>query len=168
MGTIVVEGDLDRSTASLGGQPLVFHCHFYNCALQAAIEEGLGAAAADVQRSAAQGAVRAQLAALRAAGESEDVFALGAKIFAQLGFGTLDTSGVTPRGGRVTVGASHYGMGWVAIYGERATPACAFVEGYIGAIVGEAYRLPAERVRVREATCYACGATACTFDVEVL
>lgn len=168
MGIIDIASDLAASTATLGGQPLVFHCHFYNCALQAAIEDGLGDAAADVQRSAAHGAVRSQLAALRSGDDSTAVLALGARLFAQLGFGTLDLSAVTRKGGTVALAASHYAMGWVAIYGERATPACPFVEGFVGAVVGEAFGLPAERVRVRESACYACGAPGCSFAVEVL
>ena len=70
-------------------------------------------------------------------------------------------------GARVTP-SIYYGMGWVAIYGERKTPACNFVEGFVAAVVGEAYGLAPERVRVRERQCFACGAERCSFDVEVL
>jgi hypothetical protein len=168
MGTVDVEQNLQTSTATLGGENLVFHCHFYNCALQAAIEDALGADAVDVQRSAAHGVVRAQLAALGEGQPPEARLALGAQVFSQLGFGTLDLSGVGPRGGRVVVRASHYAMGWVAIYGERSTPACNFVEGFVGAAVGAAFGLSAERVRAREVKCFACGAETCELDVEVL
>ncbi len=168
MGSIEVHDDLVESTALSGGQSLVFHCHFYNCALQQTIEQQLGDAAAEVQRSAAERCVRAQLAALSVGVDAAARLELGASTFAQLGFGTLDLSKVSERGGQAVVSASHYGMGWVAIYGERKTPACNFVEGFVAAVVGEAFGLAADRVRVRERQCFACGAERCTFDVEVL
>jgi len=168
MGTFEVAQDLEASTATLGGQSLVFHCHFYNCALQAAVEEALGDDAADIQRAAAHSVVRAQLVALTKGQATDARLATASKLFAELGFGTLDLTGLGPRGGRATVKASHYAMGWVAIYGEREAPTCNFVEGFVAAALGEAFGIASERVRVREVGCFACGAETCDFDVEVL
>ncbi|MBX3272162.1 MAG: hypothetical protein KF729_17990 [Sandaracinaceae bacterium] len=162
---IEIAHDADSNTALLGGQPLVFHCHFYNCALQEAIEAGLGEDAGDVQRAAAQEAVRLSLAEL--GGPGAEVLGRASALFRQLGFGTLDLAGVGPRGGLAYSPSSHYAMGWVATRGTRPTPACAFVEGFVAAAVIVAHGLTPERVRVREAECFACGAERCAFRVEV-
>lgn len=168
MGTVEVTQDLATNTATLGGQSLVFHCHFYNCALQAAIEDALGDEAALVQSRSAEEVVRAQLTQLVVGLEPKARVELGASLFAQLGFGVLDLSGLSARGGSVVVHGSHYAMGWVAIYGERSTPVCNFVEGFVAAVFGVAFGVAVAHVRVREKRCFACGADHCALDVEVV
>jgi predicted hydrocarbon binding protein len=161
--------DAATNTATLGNQPLVFHCHHYNCALQRAIEEGLGADAPRVLTAAAKETVRLQLAALKKPGDdARAVVSSAEKLFAELGFGKLDATRLSARGGQADVAASHYAMGWVAKYGERSTPTCYFVAGYLAATVCVAWDLAPERVRVTESGCYACKAERCTFQVEVL
>jgi hypothetical protein len=161
-----IQYDQGRNVAVLGGQSLVFHCHYYNCALQKAIEDGLGPAAREVLRDAAAEPVRQQIAAL--CGDAcERAPAIAAELFAQLGFGMLDLSGVTAAGGQATVRASHYAMGWVAAQGDRHEPVCRFVEGFIAGAVAAAFDRPVAAVGVVESLCYACGEQDCRFDVEV-
>jgi predicted hydrocarbon binding protein len=161
-----IDYDATYNVARLGGESLVFHCHFYNCALQRAVEDGLGADARAVLRDAASGPVHAQIAAIvgEERGRALDV---ASKIFAQLGFGRLDLSTVGERGGTVDVAASHYALGWIAAHGERDEPVCRFVEGYIAGAVAAALGRTPDSVRVEETACYACGADVCTFTVEV-
>lgn len=164
--------DAAANVATLGGQSMVFHCHFYNCALQEAIEEGLGDDADEVQILAAQEAVRLQLQELSVRGgssakSSAALLETGRTIFKQLGFGTLDLDDVAEHGGTARVPHSHYAMGWIATRGERTTPACAFVSGFVGAVVSVAYGISPERIRVRETDCFACGGTSCSFKVDV-
>jgi hypothetical protein len=158
--------DAQRGLATLGGQSLVFHCHFYNCALQRAIESGLGDEARVLLRDAAIPPVRKQLLDL-VGSDIERALQLGPELFCQLGFGTVDLAGVGAKGGTAVVLASHYAMGWVVVHGRRQEPACRFVEGFIAATLSVAYDLAPDRVRVQETECYACEAESCRFSVEV-
>jgi hypothetical protein len=167
MGASVVF-DAKQNVALSGGESVVFHCHFYNCALQEAIEQGLGADAANVQMLAAAEAVERQLRALGGSGHGARTHELAARVFAEFGFGTLDLSRVTVRGGRATVPHSHYALGWLATRGERTTPTCHFVRGFVAASVAVAFDIASSRVQVVESACLACNAPECRFDVEVL
>ena len=60
-----IEFDAERAVVLSGGQSLVFHCHFYNCALQHAIEDGMGDAAPGVLTAGAAEVVPAGLLGLR-------------------------------------------------------------------------------------------------------
>ncbi|MEW5850605.1 MAG: 4-vinyl reductase [Myxococcota bacterium] len=163
------EFDAKTNVAMLGGQSMVFHCHHYNTALQRAVEGGLGAAAPDVLTVAAQESARLQLSALASKGSGpQERLAHADKLFAELGFGRLDFSEAGARGGTVKVSNSHYAMGWVSKYGERDTPTCHFVSGFIGGALAVAHNLAPERIVVTETRCLATGHPACRFKVEVL
>jgi predicted hydrocarbon binding protein len=163
-----IHSDPATNVALCGGQSMVFHCHFYNCALEEAIERGLGADATRVQEQAARAAVKSQLSALAAGSSGEPVYRRAAELFARFGFGTLDCSELGAKGGVVRVPHSHYAMGWVATRGERSTPACAFVTGFIAATAIVAHGLDSERVRATEIECFARGDASCAFRVEVV
>ncbi len=84
----LIEFDQAENVATLGGASMVLHCHFYNCTLQRAVEQGLGPAARDVLREAAVTSVRAQSTALAPKGASpSDVLAIASRLFSELGFG---------------------------------------------------------------------------------
>lgn len=160
--------DADRNVAELGGQSMVFHCHFYNCTLQRAVEAGMGEEKARVVlRDSALASVRSQLAqACPEGASSSEVLATAASLFTQLGFGRMAPFVIDARGGEVIVTSSHYAMGWLSIYGERKDPACRFVEGFLSAAVSVALRTSAPVV-VTEHRCFACGHDDCRFQVEV-
>lgn len=156
--------DGDHGAAHLAGAPLVFHCHYYNCALQRAIESGLGIAAPALLRDAATAAVQGQLREL-GDGDAAATLRAASEVFAKLGFGVVDLSGMGPQGGKAIVRGSHYALGWLAVYGERETPACHFAVGFVAAAVRAAYGdAPLD---VRETKCVACGGDQCEIAVEV-
>jgi predicted hydrocarbon binding protein len=162
-----MEFDPRLNIATLGGESMVFHCHHYNCALQRAIEEGLGDDAADLLQRAGQEVAREQGLALKS-GTGNDGLADAAKRFASLGFGRWDLGKLTRGRGTATLYASHYGLGWISKYGERKTPACHFAAGFLAGSIAASFSLAPERVRVRETRCCATGADECVFDAEVL
>lgn len=143
-----------------GLQPLVVHCHFYNCALQAAIEASMGDAAPALLVESARRVVRAQLAGLKIA--PEHALATGAEVFRTLGFGTLDFSKVDA--GEVVLRNSHYAMGWVASHGTRREPVCYFAAGFVAAT---AELRSQGTVIVHESRCYVSGAEECTFSLKL-
>ena len=166
--SLPIEFDPKTNVAMLGGESLVFHCHHYNCALQRAIEEGLGdAAGADLLQRAGQEVSREQASRLQSASADDSLTASSTR-FSSLGFGRWDLSKLASGKGTAVLRASHYGLGWISKYGERATPACHFAGGYLAGAIIAAYGLAPERVRVRETTCCATGADHCAFSVEVL
>lgn len=163
----MIEFDKDRNVATLGGASMVLHCHFYNCTLQRAVEQGLGAAAHDVLRDAAVATVRGQLqkVAPPRAPRSE-VLSIASRLFSELGFGRFAPFALDATGGEVIVTSSHYAMGWLSIYGDRSEPACRFVEGFLQAAVEAAFG-KTSGVTVEEHRCFACGHDDCRFRVEV-
>lgn len=156
--------DATKNVALCGGESLVFHCHFYNCALQKAIEDGMGVDAAPLLERAAAEVLATQLRSLAQGGAA--VFDTATELFRTLGFGVLQLDGVGADGGTAVVAASHYAMGWTAVHGERETPVCHFPAGFVHGAVCAAHDLSLDAVRVREATCFATGAEDCRFTVE--
>jgi hypothetical protein len=158
--------DKARNAAQLGGEALVFHCHYYNCTLQAAIEDGLGDEARDLQIRAAADVVGNQLRALAPKGPTESR-ALAQTLFSTLGFGTIELGESTSARVVVPLRGSHYGLGWLAIRGPASAPVCHFAVGFVQAAVANAEGLPLEAVVARETSCVACGAESCTIELEV-
>ncbi len=92
----------------MGGEPLIFHCNYYNYFLQKTIllDDTLGME--EVIRAAAAEVARGVLAEAKGKSPAE-VFQIATDTFAELGFGTIDFSGLTAEGGEVRVPVSHYG-----------------------------------------------------------
>jgi predicted hydrocarbon binding protein len=160
--------DVEHGAAYLAGAPLVFHCHYYNCALQRAIESGLGIAAPALLRDAATDAAVAQLGELgqlSGGGDAKATLTEASAVFAKLGFGVVELGDLGPTGGKAIVRGSHYALGWLAVYGERDTAACHFAVGFVTAAMRAAYGV--EKVEARETKCVACGAAHCEITVEV-
>ncbi len=156
--------DKARNAAHLGGEALVFHCHYYNCTLQAALEDGLGEAAQALQVRAAADVVTSQLRALAPDGGS-GVRELAQRLFSTLGFGAIELGRGESR--VVPLRGSHYGLGWLAIRGQAKGPVCHFAVGFVQAAVAVAEGLPLDAVAARESACVACGAEGCTIEIEV-
>lgn len=165
MANLDISIDAAHGSASLGGAALVFHCHFYNCALQRTIEEGLGNAAADLLRDAATDVVVPTLRSL-APPDPKGVLERAAEIYAGLGFGSLDLRTLTTTGGLVDLRASHYALGWLSVYGERETPSCHFAAGFVAAAARVAFGI--EKMEAREVKCVSCGHEVCQIAVEVM
>jgi len=114
----------------MGGEPLIFHCNYYNYFLQKTIllDDTLGME--EVIRAGAAEVARGLLADM--AGESPDkVLQVATDCFAELGFGTIDLSALTAAGGAVDVPVSHYGSCLRQASGaDFANPQCWFDAGF--------------------------------------
>lgn len=159
--------DLEKGTTHLGGQSLVFHCHFYNCQLQEAIEDGMGSAAPGVLTKAAVDTVAPQLRAIADGATGADLLQRAEQLFAELGFGALSLGALGPDGGEAISPHSHYAMGWLATRGPRETPACFFPAGFIAGAFAAAHSIDPAAVVVTESRCFAMGADDCAFTVAV-
>lgn len=163
--------DAERNITTLGGRRIVFHCHHYNVFLQRTIDEALGKDAALVQRRAAMESARAILGDLFARGgeaPAGERIKRAAEVFGSLGFGLADVSGLSERGGAVTLATSHYAIGWRAKFGAASAPVCHFASGFWAGAVAAAWGLPPERVLSVERACAAVAGESCELTLEVL
>lgn len=148
---------------------MVFHCHYYNCAIHQAIEDAMGEQAIALFRETAATVVRSQLQHIILPSDTiSQRLTKGLSLFQQLGFGSFDIQNLTASGGLVSSHSSHYALGWLSQYGPRETPVCQFIEGFLEALVSLTYDLASEQVQVRETSCMAMGDSNCQFQVDVL
>ncbi|MEM6449589.1 MAG: 4-vinyl reductase [Cyanobacteria bacterium P01_D01_bin.105] len=160
--------DPDANQALLVDSSMVFHCHYYNCAIHKSIENSLSTQAAELFHQSAFAATQPQLSAIIDSTDSPLTrLSKGLTLFKQLGFGSFDTQGLNASGGTVTSVSSHYALGWLAQYGLRETPVCQFVEGYLQALVSVTYDLSEQQVSVKETSCLAMGDSECCFVITV-
>jgi hypothetical protein len=153
----LVHIDAVRGLASIGQEPHIFHCHHYNCFLQKSIMEmNTLFDTADLLTSAATAVTFAQFEVL-----SPDA-ALATELFSTLGFGVLDLSGVHEGGGRATLSASHYAMGWLSKFGRADGPVCFFPAGYVEGFARSTFRRP---FTARETSCVARGDARCVIEL---
>lgn len=145
----------------MGGEPLVFHCNYYNYFLQKTVllDEQLGMEA--VIHDAARASAYALLVAAARERPADPRRKIAEDTFAQLGFGRLDLSATSPDGGTVHVPMSHYGFALrPAISGEFARPQSYFDAGYAAAAAAFVHGLPVERFAGTIEACMALGAPA--------
>lgn len=151
--------------ASLGGEPLVFHCNHYNYFLQSTLllDDSLGMDT--VIRDAATAVVSNCLQHLSPTGDRR---ALAEALFAELGFGTIDLSQVTLQGGSVVTPTSHYGQALVAANEGKPFSAMQnlFDQGFAAASAAYIHDLPMGSFSARGVSCLSTGAAKGVIAVE--
>ena len=160
----------DQGSFLWGGEPLVFHCHHYNIALQQAIEECLPEGYARLLTDAATEVVTPQVAAVLACnpqlGSFTERLAAAAEISRRLGFGLLQLEG-NEQGGTARMPRSHYSYGWRSKYSRRAEPTCWFHSGFAAAAFAAAAGLPAGSFEAVETDCAAVHSDHCEFRIRL-
>ncbi len=155
----------DHGRFLYGGEPLVFHCNFYNYWLQKTLlldpelqmEEVIQAAASE----AAGQMFRRAAASLPGGGTASDRLALAVDSFAELGFGTVDLSGVSAEGGTVTLPVSHYGQCFrQVVESDFATPQSLFDAGFVSAAAAFVHGVPRHTFQATIEACASMGAPA--------
>jgi hypothetical protein len=153
-----------HSKILMGGEPLVFHCNYYNYFLQKTVllDEQLGMEA--VIHDAALASVYALLTAAMRERDANTPAArrqIAQDTFAQLGFGLMDLGEVGPEGGHVTTPMSHYGFALRPAAGnEFAHPPSYFDAGYAAAASAVIHGRPVEAFTGTIEACIAMGAPA--------
>ena len=159
----------DQGSFLSGGEPLVFHCHHYNIALQQAIEECLPEGYARLLTDAATEVVTPQVAAVLGSNPSIGSFAerlaVAAEISRKLGFGLIKLEGDL-QGGTAIMPRSHYAYGWRSKYSRRDVPTCWFHTGFAAAAFAAAAGLPAGSFVAEETDCAAVRSDECVFRVR--
>lgn len=148
----------------MGGEPLVFHCNYYNYFLQKTLLLDEQLAMEGVIHDAAQSSAYALLTAAareRGAKSPEERRQIAEHTFAQLGFGLIDFGAIGPDGGTVTVPMSHYGFALRPAAGnEFARPQSYFDAGYAAAAAAFIHARPVESLAATIEACMAMGAPA--------
>ena len=140
---------------------VIIHCHHYNARLQRTIEGARGIDGKGLIAAAAETVFAGQIArALRPEDDAAGRLALAARLYAHLGFGRVDLSGLAD--GVVTASSSHFVEGWLAGLGQCERNVCTFTEGFLVAAV---FAATGRTVTAREIGCMARGAPLCRFVV---
>ncbi|MCB9656752.1 MAG: hypothetical protein H6726_03805 [Sandaracinaceae bacterium] len=160
--------DAPHRRCIVGGEPLIFHCHHYNLALQQAL---LDAAYGDFEVAlvgAGESVAFAQLSALFAEGAVADTAAraaLAEQLYQWAGVGLVRLADLGPDGGRTATASSHYAQGCIAKFGKAHAPVCFFASGFIAGALAAIHGQPQGTYTVAHPTCMACSAPECVFEV---
>lgn len=146
----------------LGGEPLVFHCNYYNYFLQKTLlldeEVGMREVIADAA-AASSYAMLSHTARELGLKTPDERRHLAESTFAELGFGLIDLSAVSPDGGVVRVPVSHYGRCLrVAAGAEFAQPQTYFDAGYAAAATSIIHGVPLDSLHGAIVACQSMGA----------
>lgn len=158
----------DRFLTVVAGEPVIFHCHHYNAALQQVIEDASGSIPTDdLLRDVAAVVVHHQMTEAFKDRAQADRLALAAEYFREAGFGRLDLTRAGADGGTVRLDDSHYGHGFRARkdWGARKTPGCHFAAGFVAGALAAAFDLPPASFRAIETACVIEGKDHCTIEV---
>ena len=146
----------------MGAEPLVFHCNYYNYFLQKTLLLDEELAMHEVIADAAAESSYALLSrAARDLGLTtpEARRHLAESTFAELGFGLIDLSAVTPEGGIVRIPVSHYGRCLrVASGADFARPQSYFDAGFAAAATSVIHGIPLDSVHGVIEACQSMGA----------
>lgn len=167
--TIPVQRDDAHRRAILGNEPMIFHCHHYNCYLQRVILEAADFEAVPVLIGAAAEVAYSQLKALFAQEKVNGADArkrYAEKVWRILGFGTFDLSPLSVQGGSVSTKNSHYGQGWLGKFGKSKSPVCFFDAGWLAGALSAIYDEPLGAYHVDQPSCIAQGAAENRFELK--
>lgn len=158
--------DFATNRLVVGGEPMVLHCHHYNCFLQRSIQDAEYIDSAPILVGGAAEVAFAQLTDLLS--RTADVAARKATVealYRACGLGLIDLGALTERGGDVRTRSTHYSIGWKEKFGRSRTPVDFFSTGFLAGALAAIYGLPLADVQARQTACLSTGATE---DVFVL
>jgi predicted hydrocarbon binding protein len=158
--------DFATNRLVVGGEPMILHCHHYNCFLQRSIQDAEYIDSAPILVGAAAEVAFAQLTNLLS--RTPDIAARKATVealYRACGLGLIDLGALTDRGGEVRTRSTHYSTGWIEKFGRSRAPVAFFSTGFLAGALAAIYRLPPGDVQARQTACRSTGAAE---DVFVL
>jgi predicted hydrocarbon binding protein len=161
--------DADHNIIEFNGALISLHCHHYNCGLLKTIEEipHIDGYAVIVETAAEEFSANfKQLLSKQPSGGSPDkALQEASELYRFMGFGRLDLSNLTERGGHAYADSSYYVTSWLAKYGRRETPVCHFTCGFISGILGAIFDVTPHTYEVKETQCIMLRQDRCEFIV---
>jgi hypothetical protein len=153
------EYDFRTNRFVVGGEPMIVHCHHYNCFLQRSIQDAEYIDSAPILVGAAAEVALAQLTNLLP--RTAEISARKATVealYRACGLGLIDLSGVTDRGGEVRTRSTHYSTGWREKFGPSRAPVAFFSTGFLAGALAAIYDLSPSDIRARQTACRSTGA----------
>jgi hypothetical protein len=149
-----------RNSYIAAGEPGIFHCHHYNCYLQAVlldtceylpeVKQILADHAQEISYS--QFAKFFQIN-LHLSVEQKKVIV--ADYFRFAGFGIIDLSPATAQGGTLQTNSEHYGIGWKSKFGVAKEPVSFFTTGFLAGAIEAIYGLELGTLAGTQESCVA-------------
>jgi predicted hydrocarbon binding protein len=168
--TLPIVEDDRTGESTLFGHVMVFHCHNYNVVLQRTIEDPAYIDGKALLVNAAEEVTFVQFRDyfehLPKMSSPSQRLEIAERLFRECGFGLIGFDRVDQDGGIVVAPVSHYAVGWKAKFGERKTPGCFFVCGFIAGAMEAAYNAGIGSYDVTELRCVAAGDDEDRFQVK--
>ena len=154
-----IEYDFQHHRLVWGGEAMIMHCHHYNCFLQRSIQDAEYIDSAPFLVGAAAEVAFAQLTQILAG--SADVAArksAAEQLYRTCGFGLIDLSALTDKGGEVRTRSTHYSTGWREKFGRSPAPVAFFSTGFLAGALAAIYGSELGSVQARQTQCRSTGA----------
>lgn len=162
--------DSEHNIMDLNGVPVSIHCHHYNCGLLNAIEEITNidghAVIIDTAAEEFSSKFKQLLEQETEVLSPDEALQKASELYRLMGFGSLDLSNLTARGGTVFSDSSYFSMSWLAKYGRRDTPVCYFTCGFIAGILSAIFNVAPDTYEVKETECKILRHDKCKFTVS--
>jgi len=147
--------------AAVGDEPMIFHCHHYNTFLQQSIQDAEYIDSRRFLVGAANEVAFGQLSKLFREEDITDVSErarMAETLFQWAGFGRVDLSGLTDKGGVVETPHSHYSHAWKVKMGEADAPVDFFTTGWLSGALAAIHDKPQGWYSSEQTHCIAVGA----------
>ncbi|MFZ6008796.1 MAG: hypothetical protein ACOYXT_00495, partial [Bacteroidota bacterium] len=147
-----------RNTYLFESEPSIFHCHHYNCYLQAVILDAGGylPGLKDILVESSQEVVYAQFKRFFRTNSPMSVTERKEVIedyFRYSGFGLIDLDNVSQTGGVVETAFDHYGIGWKVKFGKSSEPVSFFTCGFLAGALEAIYDLEQGTINCEQIQC---------------
>lgn len=161
--------DLGKNAYLVANEPAIFHCHHYNCYLQAVIQdtEEYLPNVNDILKNTAQEISYQQFSnyfnntitdkSLRKQ-IVEDYFSFA-------GFGKIDLSEISQTGGELQTNSDHYGIGWKSKFTKSQKPVSLFTAGFLAGAIEAIYDHPSGHFECQQHKCLAMGDEYSSFKI---
>ena len=163
---VPAESDLDHRRCTVGGEPMIFHCHHYNTFLQRSIQDAKYLDSTPFLIGAGAEVAHGQLTTLFAQYKITEINerkSLAAQVYQWAGFGTFDLSHLGETGGTVKTANSHYAFSWRAKWESSPEPVCYFSSGWLAGALAAIYDKPNGSYAVEHSHCSAVNNDDCVF-----
>jgi hypothetical protein len=166
----------NRNAYVAAGEPMIFHCHHYNVYLQAVIEDTSSYLTVyPILLDSAQEVVYTQFSNFFKEESNKDLSIEDKKYICQdyfrfCGFGIIDLTNLTKKGGQVVSPSEHYGIGWKSKFGLRAKNkkgVAFFAAGYIAGAAEAIFDLPLGTLLTEQKECISQGDKESHFEVSL-
>lgn len=164
---------LDRNAYVVSGEPAIFHCHHYNCFLQATLEDTK--AYIDIYPILINSAQEIVFAQMSRYFEAENISSVKHRklvveeYFRFCGFGKFSLDSISEKGGVVSTENDHYGKGWYSKFGLRRKeePGVSFfTSGFLAGSIEAIFGLPNGTLHTQQTSCIAKGDSKSTFEIS--